>query len=85
LAPAFLKKENAMPDIQAMLGKEVEVIANGMKYSGILIEVSDSEVHLKGSFQWMSLPVSSVSEVKLKRSESMSLERSDDWGSGEGA
>jgi hypothetical protein len=72
-----------MPDIQSMLGKEVEVVANGMKYSGVLIEVSDSEVHLKGSFQWISLPVSAVSELKLKGSEMRSLERFGDWGTGE--
>jgi len=74
-----------MPDIQSMIGKEVEVIANGMKYAGVLIEVSDVEVHLKGSFQWISLPVSSVSEITLKGSETRVLERFPDWGTGEGS
>jgi hypothetical protein len=55
-----------MADIQSMIGKEVEVIANGMEYTGVLIEVSDAEVHLKGSFQWIALPASSVSLIKLK-------------------
>jgi hypothetical protein len=72
-----------MPDIQSMIGKEVDVIANGMQYTGILVEVSDSDVHLKGPFQWISLPVSTVSEVKLKGSATRSLERSSDWGTGE--
>ncbi len=54
-----------MPDIQTMIGKEVEVIANGMTYRGVLIEVSDTEVHLKSTMQWMSLPASSVSSIKL--------------------
>ncbi len=54
-----------MPDIQSMIGKEVEVIANGMSYRGVLIEVSDTEVHLKSSMQWMSLPASNVSTIKL--------------------
>lgn len=54
-----------MPDIQNMIGKEVEVIANGMTYRGVLVEVSDVEVHLKGLMQWISLPASSVSVVKL--------------------
>ncbi len=54
-----------MPDIQNMIGKEVEVIANGMAYRGVLIEISDSEVHLKSPMQWISLPSSSVSTVKL--------------------
>jgi len=55
-----------MPDIASMIGKEVEVIANGMKYGGVLIEVSDAEVHLKGLMQWIALPASSVSVIKLK-------------------
>jgi hypothetical protein len=54
-----------MPDIQNMLGKEVEVIANGTTYRGVLIEVSDADVHIRTSMQWVSLPVSSVSEVRL--------------------
>ena len=62
-----------MPEIQSMLGKEVEVIANGMRYVGTLIEVSDVEVHLKGPFQWISLPISSVSDIKLKDSAGRSL------------
>ncbi len=54
-----------MPDIQSMIGKEVEVIANSMSYRGILIEVSDTEVHLKSTMQWVSLPASGVSSIKL--------------------
>lgn len=53
-----------MAELYTMIGKEVEVIANGMVYKGVLIEVSESEVHLKGQLQWITLPVSSVSEIK---------------------
>ncbi len=53
-----------MPDIRELLGKEVEVLANGMSYRGTLVEVSDSEVHLKTRMQWVALPASSVSQVK---------------------
>jgi len=74
-----------MADIQSMIGKEVEVMANGMKYVGVLIEVSDVEVHLKGPYQWIALPVSSVSEIKPKGSETRSLDRFSDWGTGEGS
>jgi len=58
-----------MPDIQSMIGKEVEVIANGIRYAGLLVEISDVEVHLKGSTQWISLPVSSVSDIRPRGSE----------------
>jgi hypothetical protein len=68
-----------MPDIQAMTGKEVEVLANGMKYTGVLIEVSDTEVHLKGSFQWISLPVATVSEIRLKDTGARGFDREADF------
>jgi hypothetical protein len=54
-----------MAELYTMIGKEVEVIANGIVYKGVLIEVSESEVHLKGQLQWIALPASSVSQVKL--------------------
>jgi hypothetical protein len=69
-----------MSDIQSMIGKEVDVIANGTKYTGTLIEVSDAEVHLKTAMQWIALPVASVSEVRLKGSEKREPERFGDWG-----
>lgn len=54
-----------MSDILNMIGKEVEVIANGTRYRGVLIEVSDVEVQIRTSMQWISLPASSVGEVRL--------------------
>jgi len=53
-----------MPEIAEMIGKDVEVIANGTSYRGVLIEVSDAEVHLKGMLGYVSLPASSVTEVR---------------------
>jgi len=54
-----------MPDIREMIGREVEVIANGLSYQGTLVEVSDAEVHIKSRLQYVSLPASSVTEVRL--------------------
>jgi hypothetical protein len=53
-----------MRDVSDLLGKEVEVICHGMSYKGILVEVSDAEVHLKTTMQWMSLPASSVGDIR---------------------
>lgn len=72
-----------MQDIQSMIGKEVEVIANGMRYTGVLVEVSDVEVHIKGPMQWIALPVSTVSEVKLKAGATPRPDRFNDWGTGQ--
>ncbi|MDA8100097.1 MAG: hypothetical protein M0042_10755 [Nitrospiraceae bacterium] len=52
-------------DIMDMIGKEVEVMANGVTYKGILIEASDTELHLKSMMQWMSLPMSTIGSVRL--------------------
>ncbi len=54
-----------MPDIQDLIGKEVEVIANGISYRGELVEITDSEVNLKTLLQWISLPVSAVNTIQL--------------------
>ncbi len=54
-----------MAELYTMIGKEVEVMANGTVYKGVLIEVSDTEVQLKGQLQWITLPASSVGQVKL--------------------
>jgi hypothetical protein len=63
-----------MSDIQTMVGKKVLVTANGIIYSGELIEVSDVEVYLKGSMQWLSLPVSSVSDIKLAEQTALKID-----------
>ncbi len=55
-----------MQNIQELVGKEVEVFANGMSYTGVLIEVSDTEVHLRTPLQWVALPAESVSSVRLR-------------------
>jgi hypothetical protein len=60
------KREMIMQNIQELVGKEVEVLANGMSYTGTLIEVSDTEVHLRTPLQWVALPAESVSAVKLR-------------------
>ncbi len=50
--------------------------------SGVLIEVSDVEVHLKGLMQWIALPASSVNLIKLKGAVEREPER--EWHSQDG-
>ena len=54
-----------MQDPMVMIGKEVEVIANGMSYRGKLIEVSDVAVHIQSQMQYLSLPARDVTDVRL--------------------
>jgi hypothetical protein len=62
-----------MSDIRTMIGNEVIVTANGIQYSGVLVEVSDTEVHLKGLFQWITLPAESVGDIKLSKAATTDL------------
>jgi hypothetical protein len=62
-------------DIQDMVGKEVKVIANGISYSGELVEITDSEVNLKTLMQWISLPVSTVNSIEIAGQIRKSSER----------
>jgi hypothetical protein len=54
-----------MLDIQSMIGKEVEVVANGVSYRGELVEITDNEVNLKTLMQWICLPISAVNTVRI--------------------
>lgn len=54
-----------MPDIQDMIGKEVELVANGVEYRGVLVEISEESVFLKMVLQWIELPAHSVSSIRL--------------------
>jgi hypothetical protein len=62
-----------MAEIRDMIGKEVEVMAGGMAYRGTLIEVSDSEVTIRTTLQWVSLPASSVGSVRLAEGRSTAV------------
>ena len=64
-----------MEDIQKLIGKEVEAVANGIQYYGVLIEVSEDEVYLKTPLQWVVLPANDVSLIKLKGAVDMEPER----------
>lgn len=51
-------------DIQSMLGREVELYANGIIYRGELVDVSDESIFLKTPAQWIELPLSAVGSVR---------------------
>lgn len=51
-------------DIQNMIGREVDLFANGIVYRGELVEVSDESVVLKTQAQWIEIPLSAVNSVR---------------------
>jgi len=50
-------------DLGSLVGKEVEVIANGTLYRGRLIEVGIEEVYLRTETRWITLMTSSVNDI----------------------
>ena len=51
-------------DLMGLIGKEVEVTAQGVLYRGTLIEVSENEVFLKGELGWIQLQVDGISSIR---------------------
>ena len=62
-----------MAEIRELIGKEVEVMAGGTTYRGTLIEVTDSEVTIRTSLQWVAIPASGVSKVSLAEARSTAV------------
>ena len=47
-----------------LVGKEVEVRTYETVYRGVLIEVGETEIHIKAETGWMVVPVEKVVEIK---------------------
>jgi hypothetical protein len=50
--------------IMGLVGKDVEVVADGMLYRGRLIEVSETDVFLQSDLGWIQLQVELVTEIR---------------------
>ncbi len=51
-------------EIKYLIGKEVEVVANGIVYRGRLIEVGIEEVYLKGDTGWITLMTADIDDIR---------------------
>lgn len=54
-------------EIGYLVGKDVEVSANGIIYRGRLIEIGEEEVYLKGETGWITLVTSSIDEIREQK------------------
>ena len=50
--------------MENLIGREVEVIANFITYTGKLVEISETEVHLETEGGWIVIPVEQVVSVR---------------------
>ncbi|HXX57517.1 MAG TPA: hypothetical protein VEI96_05910 [Thermodesulfovibrionales bacterium] len=53
-----------MHDLNDLIGKRVEVMANYITYTGRLVEVSETEVHLETESGWIVIPVEQVGDIR---------------------
>lgn len=51
-------------DLHSFLRKEVEIVAHGVIYRGVLIEVGEEEVILKAESRWITLLTPDVMEIR---------------------
>ncbi|MDP2167246.1 MAG: hypothetical protein Q8J64_02810 [Thermodesulfovibrionales bacterium] len=47
-----------------LIGKKVVVEAMGITYTGRLVEMGETEVHLEGESGWIVVPVENISSIR---------------------
>ncbi len=52
-----------MTDLRGLIGKNVEIIANGIVYKGTLKDVSEFAVSLLTTSGWLEITMSSISRI----------------------
>ena len=51
-------------ELESLKDHQVEIYCNGISYKGRLIGVTEDEVHLQTSLQYMALPMDGISTIK---------------------
>jgi hypothetical protein len=51
-------------EVGYLVGKNVEVVANGIIYRGRLIEIGMEEVYLKGVTGWITLMTHDIDDIR---------------------
>lgn len=46
-----------------LTGKEVEVSANGIIYRGVLVEIGETDVHLRSETGYIIIPIDRILEI----------------------
>jgi type IV secretory pathway protease TraF len=55
-------------EIEAHKGQNVQIMANGILFEGVLIGASDETISLQTPLQWLELPMEQVSWLRGKES-----------------
>lgn len=51
-------------EIENCKGHQVEIMANGISYRGLLIGASDETISLQTPYQWIELPMDQVLSIR---------------------
>ena len=51
-------------ELESLKGQQVEVVYNDMVYRGELMGASEDEVFLKTSMDWITLPMTGITQVR---------------------
>ncbi len=52
-----------MKQLRELIGKEVEVVANGIVYRGVLRDASERAISLLSASGWLEIMMSSISRI----------------------
>ncbi len=52
-----------MKQLRELIGKEVEIVANGIVYKGILKDVSEQAVSMLSTSGWLEIMMSSINRI----------------------
>ncbi|MGB9735503.1 MAG: hypothetical protein ACP5JP_04590 [bacterium] len=52
-----------MKQLRDLIGKQVEVVANGIVYRGILRDISEQSISLLSTSGWIEIPMGSINRV----------------------
>lgn len=52
-----------MKQLRELIGKHVEIVANGIVYKGILKDVSEQSVSLLSTTGWLEIAMSSINKI----------------------
>ena len=51
------------PSLNTLIGRMVIVVASGITYRGVLVEISEDSVELQGEYQWITIPVDNINSI----------------------
>ena len=46
--------------------KNIEVIADGIIYKGVLIGADETDIYMKGRLRWLILPIETITSLRLE-------------------